>query len=325
MMCDTHDFETLRAAAASMDVDRLQRAASTHANTQSHHADVLAVGTASRSPIGGTQLSRRMALARGASLAGLYGGAALAYDSPNTLVSSASDMGATVVSADLEEAAPPSAQAAAPLSPVKEISAFDFDVPFRGEPRDIKPFLGRATVAVNVKYDDPETLLQMPGLQDLVERYGARGLHVLAFPTDQGWFEADDSNTLRLKCKSVFNFGQYPKAVVFDKTDLLGGNALPLYTWLTTKLANPWGVQRLVFNYEKFLLDAQGLPLRRYPRKYPVQLMDADVQAVLDGQPLPPPSEKLLKAWEDAKREAIKSEYAFKPGLNVYASGSPAS
>ena len=53
--------------------------------------------------------------------------------------------------------------------------------------------------------------------------------------------------------------------------------------------------------------------------------MDADVQAVLDGQPLPPPSEKLLKAGEDAKREAIKSEYAFKPGLNVYASGSPAS
>jgi hypothetical protein len=40
------------------------------------------------------------------------------------------------------------------------------------------------------------------------------------------------------------------------------------------------------------------------------------VQSVLNGQPLPPPSERLLKAWEDAKREAIKSEYAFKPGLN---------
>ena len=45
-------------------------------------------------------------------------------------------------------------------------------------------------------------------------------LHVLAFPTDQGWFEADDSNTLRLRFKSVYDFGQYPKAVVFDKADL---------------------------------------------------------------------------------------------------------
>ena len=46
---------------------------------------------------------------------------------------------------------------------------------------------------------------------------------------------------------------------------------------------------------------------------------------MIDGQPLPPPSERYLKAWEDAKREAIKSEYAFKPGLNYYKKGSPAS
>ena len=31
------------------------------------------------------------------------------------------------------------------------------------------------------------------------------------------------------------------------------------------------------------------------------------------------------QAWEDAKREAVKSEYAFKPGLNYYKFGSPAS
>ena len=56
--------------------------------------------------------------------------------------------------------------------------------------------------------------------------------------------------------------------------------------------------------------------LRRYPRKFPISLMEADVQAVLAGEPLPPPSARLEKAWEDAKREALKSEYAFKLGLN---------
>jgi len=221
------------------------------------------------------------------------------------------------------EVVPPPAPPAVSAPPM--VSAFNFDVPFRGEPREIKPFLGKASLIVNVKYDDPETLEQMPAIGDMIERYGRKGLHVLAFPTDQGWFEAEDSNTLRLRFKSVYDFGQFPSAVVFDKTDLLGGNALPLYTWMTQALANPWGVNRLVFNYEKFLVDANGQPLRRYPRKYPVQLMDADVQAVLEGLPLPPVSASYTRIWEESKREAIKSEYAFKPGLNYYASGSPAS
>ena len=222
-----------------------------------------------------------------------------------------------------EPAPEPVAPPAPPAPPL--ISAFDFDVPFRGEPREIKPFLGKANVVVNVKFDDPITLDQLPGLMDLLKRFKGDGLHVLAFPTDQGWFEAEDSNTLRLMFKNVYDFGQFPTAVVFDKADLLGTNALPLYTWLQANFPNPWGVNRIVFNYEKFLVDDKGQPLRRYPRKYPISLIEADVQALLEGRPLPAPSERYVQAWEAAKREAIKSEYAFKPGLNYYKTGSPAS
>ena len=68
-------------------------------------------------------------------------------------------------------------------------------------------------------------------------------------------------------------------------------------------------------------------PLRAAPRRpstalagrYPPQNMEADIEAVLAGRPLPPPSPALAKAWEDAKREAVKSEYAFKPGYNYVA------
>eukprot|EP00967_Tisochrysis_lutea_P122236 scaffold202128_cov35-Tisochrysis_lutea.AAC.2 len=217
-----------------------------------------------------------------------------------------------------------SSSLSAPSAPPGPVAS-DFDVPFRGEPQPLAGFLGKATIVVNVKFDDPVTLDQLPGLQSLFSRFNKSGLNVLAFPTDQGWFEADDSNTLRLKFKSVYDFGQYPSAVVFDKADLLGGNALPLYTWLTRSMANPWGVNRLVFDYEKFLLGPDGRPLRRYPRKFAPQMMEADVEAILAGEALPPPSLALIKAWEDAKREAVKSEYAFKPGLNYYAFGSPAS
>ncbi|KAL3894129.1 MAG: hypothetical protein SGPRY_013891, partial [Prymnesium sp.] len=207
------------------------------------------------------------------------------------------------------ESVPAPASPPAPRGP----SAFDFNVPFRGEPEEITPFLGKVTLVVNVKFDDPETTDQMPALQGFVEKYSKEGLNVLAFPTDQGWFEADDSATLRLKFKQVFNFGQYPTAMVFDKADLLGSNSLPFYAWLTRTLANPWGINRLVFNYEKFLLDKDGIPLRRYPRKFPVGYMEEDLKAALAGRPLAPPSRAYVQAWEDAKREATKSEYAFKP------------
>ena len=116
-----------------------------------------------------------------------------------------------------EESEQPAPLQPAPVQPAplqRLTSAYDFDVPFRGEPADIKPFLGKANIFVNVKFDDPESTQQMPGLQDLVSKYASEGLHVLAFPTDQGWFEADDSNTLRIKFKQVYNFGQYPTAVV---------------------------------------------------------------------------------------------------------------
>ena len=64
----------------------------------------------------------------------------------------------------------------------------------------------------------------------------------MAFTTEQGWFEAEDNDTLRLFFKQAYDFGKYPAAVVFDKADLLGTNALPLYTWMTGALPNPWGV-----------------------------------------------------------------------------------
>ena len=264
---------------------------------------------------GMSEPTRRAVLERGFALVGNVWAAAASADDTEA-PTAAAPAAALAEETAAVEAVPP-----APPQP----SAFDFDVPFRGEPRDINPFLGRANIIVNVKFDDPQTLDQMPALTSLVSRYASSGLHVLAFPTDQGWFEAEDSNSVRLKFKSVYDFGQFPAAVVFDKSDLLGANALPLYAWLTAKLNNPWGVTRLVFNYEKFLVDASGQPLRRYPRRFPVALMEADVRAVLAGLELPPPSAQLTQAWEDAKREAIKSEYSFKPGLNYYARGSPAS
>jgi glutathione peroxidase len=95
-------------------------------------------------------------------------------------------------------------------------------------------FVGKkATIIFNMKIDDPQTVSQFPQLTEIFNKYSSEGLNVLAFPTEQGWFEPDDDETCRAKAKEFFGFGQYPAAVVFDKVDILGPSASPLFSQLT--------------------------------------------------------------------------------------------
>jgi hypothetical protein len=48
--------------------------------------------------------------------------------------------------------------------------------------------------------------------------------------------------------------------------------------------------------------------------------MEDDIKALLNNQPLPEESVQFKKYWREAKREAIKSEYAFRYNYNYYTS-----
>lgn len=195
-----------------------------------------------------------------------------------------------------------------------------FKLPYFRENVEFRPFLGqKATIVFNMKIDDPQTVLQFPDLAEIYRKYKDQGLNVHAFPTEQGWFEPDDDETCRAKAKEYYSFGgEYPKSVVFDKIDILGPSAHPLYRALTKILPTPNGYGRITLNYEKFLLDANGNPLRRYPRKYSAYDMEEDLKAVLEGKVLPEESPAFQKAWREAKREVEKSEYAFRFNYNYY-------
>lgn len=136
----------------------------------------------------------------------------------------------------------------------------EFKLPYNHENIPLKEFFGRkATIIFNMKIDDPQTSLQFADLNEIYNKYASKGLSVLAFPTEQGWFEPDDDETVRAKMKDTFNFGTFPSAVVFDKVDLLGPSACPLYSALTKNLLTPNGYGRITLNYEKFLLDSKGM------------------------------------------------------------------
>ena len=101
----------------------------------------------------------------------------------------------------------------------------------------------------------------------------------------------------------------------------MGPSANPLYTGLTNSLLTPNGYGRITLNYEKFLLDSNGVPLRRYPRKFSAFDMETDIASILKDGIVPnegPGYDLYLKSWREAKREAVKSEYAFRYNYNYY-------
>jgi glutathione peroxidase-family protein len=252
--------------------------------------------------------------------AGVLSQAAIADDEAATAPAAAvSEEEVLAEAAVLETPIVAAPAAAAPSAAASAKSALDFELLYNGKPVPMSKLLGpKATLIINGKLDDPIAMQQMPDITAAAGKYGREGLHVLIVPTDQGYFEADEDRVVKIKFYQFHGFGQYPVAAVLDKTDIVGNTAHPLYKYMCRTLKNPNGIGRVTLNYEKFLLDAEGKPLRRYPRKLALGDVDADIAAAVRGQPLPPPNRAYTVAWLKAKAEAEKSEYAFKLGLNYY-------
>jgi glutathione peroxidase-family protein len=191
-----------------------------------------------------------------------------------------------------------------------------------GEPLTYKDAKVKAIIVVNIKQDDPAARKTIPELISLAAKYGrgsAYELAVVACPTDQGYYEPDTSQLLKLKLASEYGYGINPSTVVTDKVNLLGTGAVPFWRWLQNTCRTPAGLGRVEGNFEKFLIDGRtGLPVRRYPRKYRALNMMDDIEAVIAGRPLPPAQAGYLEEWRMAAAEAERDTYRFEKGLNVF-------
>ena len=80
---------------------------------------------------------------------------------------------------------------------------------------------------------------QYAGLQALQDAYQTRGFDVLGFPCNQfGKQEPGDADEIGAFCESRFHV-TFP---MFEKIDVNGANAHPLYRWLTAEkpAPEPW-------------------------------------------------------------------------------------
>jgi len=96
-------------------------------------------------------------------------------------------------------------------------------------------------------------------LQQVYAKYNDKGLEILAFPCNQ--FGKQEPGTNEDIKKFAASKGATFK--IFDKIDVNGKNAHPLYLYLRKELKGTLG-SLIKWNFTKFLCNRDGKPIKRY-------------------------------------------------------------
>ena len=118
---------------------------------------------------------------------------------------------------------------------------------------------------------------QYAGLEQLYRDYADRGLVVLGFPCDQfGHQEPGDADEIGAFCEK--NYGvTFP---MFDKIDVNGSDAHPLFGWLKGEKGGVLG-SAIKWNFTKFLVGRDGQVIRRYGSTTTPDKIRTDIEQAL--------------------------------------------
>jgi glutathione peroxidase len=158
------------------------------------------------------------------------------------------------------------------------MTAYDFSaLTIDGIDQPLSQYRGHPLLIVNVASKCGFTP-QYAGLEALYEKYHARGLEVLGFPCDQfGHQEPGGEAEIKQFCSLTYGVS-FP---MFAKIKVNGSDAHPLYEYLKETLPGILGLEAIKWNFTKFLVGKDGVPIKRYaPADKPESMAD-DVEAVL--------------------------------------------
>jgi len=159
------------------------------------------------------------------------------------------------------------------MTPVHDFSARDL----RGQQVSLSQYRGKVLLVVNTASQCGFTP-QYKGLQQLYERYHDQGLEILAFPCNQfANQEPGSADDIGEFCE--LNFGvSFP---LFDKIEVNGDNAHPLYQHLKSEAPGVLGSKAIKWNFTKFLVGKDGAVIKRYAPTDKPESLRADIEAAL--------------------------------------------
>ncbi len=156
-------------------------------------------------------------------------------------------------------------------------SIYDFNAKsLAGDDTPLKRFEGKVLLIVNTASACGFTP-QYKGLEALQQNFGARGFSVLGFPCNQfGRQEPGSAAEIGQFCSSNYAVS-FP---MFDKIDVNGDNAHPLYKYLRGEKSGLLG-SSIKWNFTKFLIDRSGKVVGRYAPTTTPESLTKDIEALL--------------------------------------------
>jgi len=146
----------------------------------------------------------------------------------------------------------------------------------QGQPVDMSAYKGKVVLVVNTATQCGLTP-QFEGLEKLYQDYKDKGLVILGFPCNQfGSQEPLGNDVMEQTCK--INHGvTFP---LFEKLEVNGPHTHPVFKYLKSKLGGLFG-RRIKWNFTKFLLDANGKPVKRFAPVTKPAAIEAHIRALL--------------------------------------------
>ena len=157
-------------------------------------------------------------------------------------------------------------------------SVYDFEaVSIDGKPASLATQKGKVLLIVNTASACGFTP-QFGGLEELHKDYGKKGLVVMGFPSNEfGGQDPGSDGEIASFCQ--LNYGV--KFPMMSKVQVNGGDAHPLWKWLTAEAPGILGTKRIKWNFTKFLVGRDGQVIKRYaPNDAPASITQ-DIEAAL--------------------------------------------
>ncbi|CAI7779438.1 unnamed protein product [Closterium sp. NIES-53] len=147
-----------------------------------------------------------------------------------------------------------------------------------GNPVSLSQYKGKVVLVVNVASQCGLTDSNYKELQSVYDKLKDRGLEILAFPCNQFGSQEPGSNE---KIKE-FACSRYRATFpLFDKVDVNGPNAAPVYVFLRSQKGGGLLGDSIKWNFGKFLVDKEGKVVERYAPTTSPSAIQADIEKLL--------------------------------------------
>ena len=151
---------------------------------------------------------------------------------------------------------------------------------------------------------------QYKDLEPLYQKYHAQGFEILDFPCNQFGQQAPGSiQEIHSFCTANFDI-HVPQ---FDKIDVNGENAHPLYTWLKSQA----GGGDIKWNFTKFLVGRDGKVIKRYESRDQIAAIEADMQMEVSAVLSNIMARRSIRKYLDKPVEHEKLEAVALAGINA--------